>query len=276
MRPLPRPMAAVLLTLLPLVAHATDAPVAKSDGNPSVTIESPEKGVNVTKNLQSEETRQAWMKHGGWLTSYEASGLFTYRRATIATLTLSGAGGGGSFRFGLLRLVPPDLTRGGANWFGFKVGLGFDASFVSNSVKVDGVIASGSKSSTTVQMNVPLSVGIFGALGHFDDDGGWRGLTVALSYEPALGIAVQNDTNAGAPTGPGPGRTGSDAPDTHSTSTKTSVNPVGLRLDFGYKHLDSPADAVTKQAQFTANVIFLPPIGPFPLILSIGAGANWY
>ncbi len=192
-------------------------------------------GLELRTTLQdSEKIRKAWKERGGTL----GSGDFNGMAIIMAGDSMSGYGAGISVSGGLLYMKPPVLGES-PMWWGFRLGAGMSAAYISIS------------STSISNINIPLYAGVMVGLGTFAGDGKWRGVVVGIDYQPALTIQF---------------------PDKGESTT--DFNDQGFNITVDFTSLDNLLDTVAREAHFRIYGFILPTDDFF--FATIGVGAVWY
>jgi hypothetical protein len=215
--------------------------------------------------------RQAWLKRGGWLTSYEA-------RANVIGLLLpeqslpdycpatgyrerekrpwgAGAGVGGRVSMMHLSLPKPDAA---STFFAFRAGGGLDASgmYLKNyGVEVFGFcpkIVDASVFAYSIQ--APLVVGGHVGLGGFDGAASWSGIVLGAAWAPSFSYVDASDIDA-----------------------VSDFNYLGFELTADFATLSATLESYAQEPHFRIFGFVLPPVGSdSPWIAIAGVGIVWY
>jgi len=240
----------------------------------------------------AEAKRRAWKKRGGALTSYEVranvTGILFPNQTVPATPflcynngypstgavppseTSAGGGGGGlGARAGVFYLSPPDPSKGGASFTAFRVTSGVDISYLYFAFPAGYDVQQGAscaavsgqqaniryESSSLMQLNVPLNLGVHFGLGGFGAGSSWSGLVVGLAYSPSYSYTKVKDATEG----------------------QGNMNWAGAELTVDVTTLEALLDEQAKEAHFRVAVFLLPPLKDgWPWLLTAGGGAVWY
>ena len=240
----------------------------------------------------AEAKRQAWLRRGGAIMSYDVRAVGTVvvlptmhldpggacgldpaavqqYAAQYAPKGLSakdirpvGGGGGAGIRAGLVYFSPPEPGHGGS-WVGLhmKPGLDFSAlAMVTPELKISyagGKCSGGDvtyRTDTSMAITIPADLGIDFGLGGFNDQGRWRGVVLGLSYVPSY-----NYFKSGGGDWAG------------------SLNYVGFGLNLDFTSLEAALERQASEAHFRIVLFLLPAIQDgWPWIFTLSLGAVWY
>jgi len=185
------------------------------------------------------------------------------------TGSAGGGGGGLGFHLGYLFLGAPDASKGG-NWAGFRAMTGFEFAYVAYGHRTDADIQAGLRgangeavipgtatggetkwTSSAVKM-VPLSLGGQFGFGKFwgDTQGRWSGTMLGIDWRPTYYHSKPGDLDA-----------------------TSGINPAGMQLTLDVGSLEPKSKP---EANFRMSLVWLPPVGDHPTLLSLGFGAAWY
>lgn len=238
-------------------------------------------GVELTTQLDSEALRQAWIRRGGAIVSYEVRGQVTGIVGTSQTLDVTqpcvsgtsvvtkrgsvegrsgGVGGGLGARIGVVGLSPPD----GATWLAFRAGTGFDASMTSFRTLTGGTFSGPCsdrqaaaeptfQTSSTTILSVPFGAGVLLGLGS-GKDARWRGAVLGIAYVPSFTYIKPSE-------GEGTGR----------------LSYLGFEATLDVTTLEAAIDKVAAAAHLRLFAFVVPPVKEdWPWVISAGGGAVWY
>lgn len=249
----------------------------------SSKVETSSTGFVVSGSLdESEARRQAWLRRGGSLVSYEvranATGILLpeqqFRSACVGsrgvffseeTSPYRGGGGGGGLG-GRVAYMNLALPKSGSTWTAFRVGTGVDLGFTYVGVPVGFPIGtcprSGSydggemrwEGASLFQMAVPVNIGGHLGLGGFGSGNKWSGVVVGVAYAPSFSLTKVDKGDA-----------------------QTNFNWAGFELTLDVTSLEAAVAGYSKPAHFRLAFFVLPPVkSDMPLIGSVSFGAVWY
>lgn len=230
---------------------AASAPEASLFGRKRSVVEPSREGAGVTvrTTLDSDKVRQNWLKRGGVIFSgaanFNASVLYYDKNG----IKMTGAGGGGGVRLGLMALSAPDLAAGKGSFLALRIGGGLDVAAMGTTTTFTVLGRTQTNSSGYGTMTIPGYVGVQFGGGSFDAEGKWHGFTVSAEWTPSLVI-----------------------PYIDQKWQEGTFNATGFALALSPATLDSLA----VEAHFRLTLFLLPPVGDLPLFLSVGIGAVWY
>ncbi len=232
----------------------------------------PKVGFDETVKLDDSK-RQAWLKRGGGLVSYEARGnimgillpSYSFPTGCGGNFTSGehrgrGVGGGVGARISYLYASLPTPGSSG-RWFALRAGGGFDVQTVAMFIDVPqnyaagfgGCLASLTETKTTYQVQVPLSLGGHLGLGGFGLGEAWSGVVVGLAWSPALMHIAGNGFDS-----------------------ITKLNLLGFEATLDFVTLHATMESYAQEAHLRIFGYLLPNVGSLPLVGVIGAGAVWY
>ena len=222
---------------------AATVPDAGAGTPPTVTERDHGYAVEAGGTLDAaEKKRQDWKKRGGTLFSFEVRGEGTY----LSGQSLSGYGGGVGGRIALFYLKPPDPSSTSSRWYAFRLGVGYDWSYMN--------VSAGGTSSSLQTAQLPFAVGGHVGLGGFGDAGQWSGAVLGFSWAPAFS---SSKVSGQSPTG--------------------TFNYAGAELSLDFTTLDAIAESYGKKAHWRLSAFVLPPVTSEKIFLATaGFGAVWY
>lgn len=204
------------------------------------------------KELDSEATRQEWLKKGGTLTGTSFVGGLSVLYQETDDIWLTGAGLNIALNQNIFNLKIPEYKEGLSSWNSFHFGYGLAASMNSttvefNSFDIDPV------ESTSYQLDLNLNVGLTLGIGRFLDKANWRGAAIELNYRPTYSTFIPED---GDPV--------------------SNFNFSGFSFDVNGSNFTSTMNKIAPKAQFKLSFFILPPVNDMPFFMSINIGALWY
>jgi hypothetical protein len=243
----------------------------------------------------AEAKRQAWLKAGGALASYDirlnatgillpkqsypspivpgtpcetSNGQFASQPAPTSNGTPGSSGGGGGGlggRIGLLYFKPPSPEAAFSGWWGFHAVSGLDFSAMGISLFEGFTATPGPPQCATGEKLLRTTTGFYSLavpldLGFNLGLGGFGDASswtgLVLGLSYAPSYQVSGGFSGGSPSG--------------------NFNAAGFEVNFDYTSLRATMERYAQRAHFRFTAFLLPPVGNIPLVGTLGFGAVWY
>jgi len=208
------------------------------------------------KTLSSDEIRKQWVRQGGRITGRSISYIGTFARSAFKdppTETII-VGGGWNYTRNSYKLKIPEYKKGLAPWTSFVYGLGLSLNLHGSFTSIDmpapteDMEVTGSSFVMMITGNAGFTLG----LGKFRTETNYKGVTIDLTYKPAIVSSMSEGFSS------------------------SQINWKGFGFDISGSSFSAFANSIAPKAKSKFSFLFLPPLGNTPLMISFGYGRVWY
>ena len=220
---------------------------------------------------QSNAVRDEWLKRGGKISyvSVMATGIY-FSMDVAGQGKMNGYGGGYSIFLNRLNLKIPEYTTGRSTWNTFNWGIGYDLVVygLNYSTKIPPV---SSMDINMTMLNI-MFTGNFGwtwGIGHFVDEGNWKGIALTAKYRPSYTVSAVTTTMKMKPSNP-------LIPETSSSDASGQFNAGGFGFDVDFTSFSATMKKLAPKPRSKFSFFFLPPVGDNPLFISLSYGLVFY
>lgn len=221
----------------------------------------------------SEEIRQEWLRKGGTIGYVSLGAVASYFSMDLEGFDpMNGYGGGLSYHYSWLNLNIPEYKPGLSTWRSFVGGLGFDALIYSTKMTIEEDLFSMKINNFNLTYIITANIGLTLGLGKFRAEDHWVGVAIIAKYRPSLNLFMGTSTI----------ETISSTPYLPSSTTTTNIDPTssfnlgGVGFDIEFSNYYATMSKLAPKPMLKVSAFVIPPVGDYPLFISIGLGLSIY